>query len=319
MASSTFSFEGASGACVDRQRQSRGYLRYAIALLAVVLLLLGGLEAAMRIGYRHISRMEARTYAEYQAALLTRPGGPSRPTILLLGNSLLLQGVDYDALRNSMQPAATPVRFGIESTTYLDWYYGLKRLLREGAHPDFIVLCVSISQLLSDRISGEYPAHYLIQLQDLASAGKESGLDLTSTSGLLFAHYSLFYAGRNNLRNFAIYALDPSYAEVLHNLMIVPGRPHLSQADLVTAAQRLNRLKQLCRDYKVGFVFLLPPGFEESGQSLVEAGERAGIRMLMPVPESSWSEDHFKDGVHLNPAGALQFTKVLSSALLRLH
>jgi len=279
--------------------------------------LLAGLEAATRFCFNRISRIESRIRSDYLAALATRRGGSSHPTILLLGNSLLLEAIDYDGLRLAMEPRATPVRFVIEQTSYLDWYYGVKRLLSDGARPDRVVLCLSPTQLLANTIRGEYSAFYLIRTQDLASAGREAGYDLTEISGLFFARYSIFYAGRNNFRNFALNKVDPAYANVLHGFTDAPGRSPTDAEVLAGAAPRLSRLRLLCAQYNVRFDFLLPPSLGQGGQGLIEAGRKSGASVLAPVPPNSWKLDLFQDGFHLNHAGAALFTKLLAASLLQ--
>lgn len=207
-----------------------------VSTLVALVLLLACLEVATRIGFTRISHIEARIHTDYRSALQTRQGGPSHPTILLLGNSLLLDGLDYDGLRHELEPTARPVRFVIEATMYLDWYYGIQRLLSEGARPDRIVLCLNIPQLLSNRmLRSEYSAYYLIRTGDLASAGRDSGLDLTGISSLFFARYSMFYAGRNNLRNFALATVAPAYRDIAHSLASAP-EVALSDEDILEKA-----------------------------------------------------------------------------------
>lgn len=306
---STFSSEKAA--------LKRSYFRPIAGTLALLVFLLAGLEFGMREVYSRVSRIEARTHADYQAALAIRPGGASHPNILLLGNSLLLEGIDYDGLRRAMEPRATPVRFVVESTTYLDWYYGIRRLLASGARPDRVVLCLSLSQLLTSRLRGEYSAFYLIQTPDLVRAGREAGLDLTGTSGLFFGRYSMFYAARNNFRNFALSRVDAPYEKTLHGFTAAPGAQFSDAEILAKAASRLGELRSICSQYGVEFTFLLPPGFGGGAEALAEAGRRTGTMVLVPVPLNSWKEDLYADGFHLNQKGATEFTRILASALLQ--
>ena len=307
MLSSTFSSE--------EETLKRSYFRPIVGTVALLLLLLAGLEFGTRLVFRRLSRIEARTNADYRAALATRPGGGSHRSILLLGNSLLLEGLDYDTLRRVMEPRTTPVRFVVESTAYLDWYYGIRRLLSDGARPDRIVLCLNLSQLLSNKIRGEYSAFYLIRTPDLVSAGREAGLDLTGTSGLFFGRYSMFYAARNNFRNFALSTVDAPYEETLHKFTVAPGAQWSDAEVLAGATPRLNSLRTICTQYGVGFTFLLPPGFEKGAEGLIEAGRKSGTMVLVPVPQNSWQQDLYADGFHLNHKGAEKFTRLLAATL----
>ena len=303
------------GSALNEQSRRRSYVRPIAGTLALFAVLLACLEGATRFGFTRISRIESRIHGEYARALAVRPGTPARPTILLLGNSLLLNGVDYESLQRTLAPRATAVRFVIESTAFLDWYYGIRRLLAEGALPDRIVLCLNVSQLLSSSIRGEYSAFYLIRTQDIAEAGRAAGFDLTRLSGLFLARYSLFYAGRSNFRNFALNAVDRSYADVLHDFITEPGPDFSDSEVLIQAAPRLNSLRELCAQYNIRFDFLLPPGFGHSEAGLMEAGKRVGASVLVPVPENSWGPNKYRDGFHLNQEGAAEFATLLAAAL----
>jgi hypothetical protein len=307
MASSTFSFE--------QQTASRSYYRPIVITAVMLSILLVSLEAVTRLAFARLSHIEARIATDYRAALTTRPGGQARPTILLLGNSLLLEGLDYPGIRRAMAPA-NPVRFVVESTSYLDWYYGIRRLLSSGARPDRIVLCLNLSQLFMSRLRGDYSAYYLIRTPDLARAGREAGIDLTGISSLFFARYSLFYAGRNNLRSFVLHTVDAPYADAIHALTVVSGGD-FTDHDALGAATRLDQLRALCAQYKVEFSFLLPPGFGHGSQGLMEAGRKANTPVLIPVAQNSWDSSRYTDNLHLNPAGAVEFTKLLAVELAK--
>jgi hypothetical protein len=292
------------------------YVRPIIGTLFMLVFMFAVLETATRLGFKRISRIESRTNAEYLAALGTRQSGPSDPTIMLVGNSLLRDGVDYDELRRTMALRAKPVRFVIESTTYIDWHSGIKRLLSEGARPDRVVLCLSLYDFLSNTIRGEYSAFYLIRTPDLVSVGKEAGFDLTGTADLFFARYSMFYAGRKNLRTFVLSSLNPAYAGILHQFTTHPGQPLTDAEVLAHAAPRLIELRSLCAQYSVDFEFILPPGFGTGSQGLIEAGRRSGTSVLVPVPQNSFALEMYSDGYHLNHDGAVRFTKILASKLV---
>ena len=143
-----------SSAQVDAAKE-RPFARAVCLWFILAALLLLVLEAGTRVGFHRISRIESRTAAEYtQVQAIRGPVRDGAPVILLLGNSLLLEGVDYDRIRTLMQRDARVVRFVIENTDYLDWYYGIRRLLAEGSRPAVIVLCLNTQQLRSSAIRG---------------------------------------------------------------------------------------------------------------------------------------------------------------------
>jgi len=67
--------------------------------------------------------------------------------ILLVGNSLLNEGVDFPQFTADMPTKWRIKRLVIESTTYIEWYYGLGRIFRDGARPDLVCLMLSWEQL----------------------------------------------------------------------------------------------------------------------------------------------------------------------------
>lgn len=82
-------------------------------------------------------------------------------------------------------------RLGIEQTHYLDWYFGLRRLLEEGLRPSLIVLSLATDQLASSFTLGEEFAHRQMSTQDFPLAIQETKLDRTTASTYLFAQRRL--------------------------------------------------------------------------------------------------------------------------------
>src|SRR5262249_38258814 len=90
--------------------------------VGLVLLMLA-LEFSAPIILKHFSRIERRINGELQTARGLQPKDEKgRPTVLLTGNSLILEGVDIDNLRAAL-PEYRVDRLAIEQTHYLDWYF----------------------------------------------------------------------------------------------------------------------------------------------------------------------------------------------------
>lgn len=301
----------------DERVATRHYARPIAAALVTIALLLCGFEVVTRLGFLRISRIESRTSKDYSAALALRRSD-SMPSVLLLGNSLLLEGLDVDRLRTALRNDAVPARFVIEQTSWADWYFGIRRLLAEGSRPNRIVLCLSVPQLIGDSLRGEYSAFYLIRTDDLLQAGKNSGYDLTKISGLFLARYSLFYAELNNFRNFILNRAEPGYAESLRRFNQARLPPISDAQVLATATRHFELMQSVCAPYRMRCDILVPPGFSPPGiQGLIEAGNRTGTTILVPAPPDSWGIEMFRDGYHLNSAGAERFTDALAAALSR--
>ena len=275
-----------------------------------LLLFCVALEAITRLGFTRLSHIESRISAEHRAALAVRRS-PGTRQILLLGNSLPLEGVALSQLQESLKGKAHVTRFVIEATEYLDWYYAIRRLFTEGSHPDLVLLCIDATHLNSSRIRGDYSAFYLFQTSDIPQIAKAANLDLTKTAGLFLGRYSLFYAGRTGIRNFALNHTDATYAELVRNLPPVAAAKQRNIDDEALEAARLSALQSLCRAHSTDFTLLIPPGFGTSEAALRRAAQASGVNVLIPVHEKEFGPNQYRDGYHLNEGGAKIFTERL--------
>ena len=300
-------------ATVSARARTGDYWRWSVRAIVCLALFCAGLEGLTRFGFSHISRIEARISQDHKTALAIRRS--DRPTVLLVGNSLMLEGIDYPRLGKALEGQAHAVRFPIEQTQYLDWYYGLRRLFDEGSQPDMVVLCMSAEHLITSRIRGDYSAYYLFRLADIPEIRREIHYDLTKTSSLVLSHFSLFYAGRSSLRNFVLVRTDPAYAEMLQRLAAPKAHFPPDQEIEPIAAARLADLRQLCSSHGARFAFLLAPGFGPGEAPLRVAGRRSNTDVLVPIHLNELGRDKFRDGFHLNSAGAEMFTDKVAELL----
>ena len=106
------------------------------------------------------------------------------------GNSLLLEGLDLPRAQQALASRYSVSRFVVEQTQYLDWYYGIRRLLAEGARPSILVMTLPTGHLISDGTRGEYFAHYQMQAGDIVEVARAANLDMTTASNFWFANWS---------------------------------------------------------------------------------------------------------------------------------
>jgi hypothetical protein len=290
--------------------------RATIALLIVLAGVFGTAEFASRFLFPRFSRIQRRIVGdEREVRELGAPAHNGQATVLVVGNSLLLYALDYPAFTSELAPDVKPVRYAIENTSYLDWYYGLKALFSEGVRPSTVVVCLNLAQTLERGVLGEYTARHLFRAQDLLAVGRDAGLDNTKTSGLFFAHWSAFYADRAHIRNYILNVSDPGYAEAMNTLARVP--PNLPPDDeaVYETRLRLRTIMKLCQEYHVDFVFVVPPSLKRRDDLLARAGTLENIPVDIPVPLGSLGPIYFLDGFHLNPKGAEVFTTALARDL----
>src|SRR6266567_3933514 len=104
-----------------------------IAILASVACVMLSAELLSRFAFPRISQIESRiTRDEHQIMAIASADRNSPPTVLLVGNSLLLRGLEYPRIRTELAPDAQVFRLVIENTEYLDWHYGLRHMFESG-------------------------------------------------------------------------------------------------------------------------------------------------------------------------------------------
>jgi hypothetical protein len=291
---------------------------HCIFLVCTVLGVLAGCEVAARYALQRISRIEKRTELERRAVLSMNKRSGSSLQVLVIGNSLLLEGIDFPSLQQSLKPEFQLVRYVVEQTAYLDWYYGMRALYSQGIHPDAVLLLLNAEQLASDEIRGDYFACRMMQARDVLSVSRDAGLSHTAAFGLLFARGSAFYGTRSETRKVLLSRVVPVIRE-LRPLLIPPEPPPADRQVVVrTAAERLNSFDTLVREHGGRFIFTEAPGLNPTdAASAREACERAGVPALVPLDPKSLSEKEFRDGFHMNPAGAARYTAALTPLLLQ--
>lgn len=273
-------------------------------------------EAISLFGLHRISKIERRIQNEYQdSRTLPTYSATNTPTVLLLGNSLLLFAVDMGDLHASVAGKYDIHRLAIEQTGYVDLYFLLRKLFRSGSRPHDVVLCLSVSQLIGDDSRGEYMARYMDAI-DVAAFSRRRGMDATSTSSYFFAHWSDWYANRTEIRKVLLGRLMPDARE----LAVVLGNRaahETSAAEIERKSEpRLRELKELCNQYGSHLTILVPASLgEDHTAALQRVGNQVGVRVLVPERPGEMSPSMFSDGFHLTASGARVFTGKLGPEL----
>jgi hypothetical protein len=322
MPSSISSSDHALGrARIDRSDRSVGHARidrFTIALLCTVLALLALIEAVSVVGFDRTSKVQRIELSERRTLLGVRDSEENDdPHIAVLGNSLMLEGVDISLLREKIGPAYVPVPYFVLATNYYDWFFGLKRLFAEGMRPRYVLLGLSPNQLAAPGIRGDYSARYLFQPSDLIDVVRETHMDATTASGFLLAHYSEYYSTREATRGFFMIRVLPSVGELFHSLAGSFRDPEIKEAVLEPlAADRLTALDQLCQANGSHFVLVVPPSYQKGAGIIGRVGRQRGVPVLLPVAEDEFDSSYYQsDGVHLNGKGSQVFTTRLAASL----
>jgi hypothetical protein len=315
---------GSAAAVVDAEQPATKRPEDAVwgirALLLLLLLIGALLESVARFGVPLINSNQRRIRQEYQQALsLGHAPGQNRISVFFVGNSLTMTDLDMPGLQEGLGPDYQPVRWSIDNTNYLDWYFGLHRVFREGGRPSVVAVGTLPRNLLRSRVRGGYFAHYLLHRRDLLEAAARTKADANSASDLVVAHFSGFYGSREEINKRLLTWMLPSFPEFGEALAGRTLSRRLEESDVRLIASRLAELKVLCTAYGARLVVWIPPTLSASEDAAVaQAGQRVGVDVLIPRPEDWLPRERFLDGLHLDKIGAARWTEALASRLLPL-
>ena len=297
-----------------------GALFYAKLLVAICALLIAAFEFLSDFLLKHHSETFARVSKQYAEAVKMRPANPGEPTsVLMIGNSLLLEGVDMDRLQKLTSSQMHIYPIFLEATGYYDWFYALQRLFREGAKPEVVVLGVGVNSFLANSVRQDYVPLMLFDMRDSLSVSSDLKLDRTATSNLLLAHLSVFWDTRAVLRTQILRHTVPHYTELVLLLKPQPAIPPPHQFQ-TTATSRLERLRELCEAHGAKLIILVPPTPSSEGavRQMTLASRTAGVDTLVPIDPTALSVKYYQsDELHLNSEGAQLFTSALATFLPR--
>ncbi len=295
---------------------NKGYL----VLLAALTIVFSGVELVTRYVVPNFDggmRINAR---EVKAAIALRPTVSPRH-VLVVGNSLLDNGVLFDEASRSLRPDIEAARLMVPDTSYYDWYYGLRRLFAEGARPNVVVLMLSPRQLVVSRIRESYSPYRMFRTRDILPAARELSLSNTETSSLYFAHYSAYFGYGDEVRKGILRRILPGLPLLMATMVFSNPAPLDPDKVFETANIRLVALRDLATAYNVRFVLLVPPSGESKGdeayQAVARAGAATGVPVLMPAGIGSIEPELYSDKFHLNSRGAKLFTPRFADALRR--
>jgi len=292
-----------------------------VLLLALCALFCGSVEFVTEHFFGRVSRIEKRRETEYNVAVAVRSAQTQRKiSTLVVGNSLLLHGIDFPQLQESVGPELELHRTVFENTYFLDWYYGLQKMFRAGAQPDLTVLVLSPAQLTSSGIDGDYTVHMLVDLRDLISFAQDTHADRNALSVFALDNLSFFFGSRAEVRTWILGKLLPDLPNLTRYFRAHYNLPTADENDVLDIAdRRLNRLRTLCERYRTGFILVIPPAIGDSGvEAVMRAGVEQGVPVLMPFRPGTLPVEDYSDEVHLNSNGAGKFTFALATDLRKI-
>jgi lysophospholipase L1-like esterase len=293
-------------------------LFYAKALAGACALLILVFEISSAYLLKHHSETYTRVSRQYAEALKVRPSKPAEPaSVLMVGNSLLLEGVDVQRLHELTAGQVRVYPVFLEGTGYYDWLYGLRKMFREGVRPQVVVLGVGVNSFLANSVRQDYVPMIFFDTQDAYEVASDLKLDHTATSNLLLAHSSAFWDTRSVIRTQILRHTIPRYRELVSLLKPQPAIPPASVFQ-ETADSRLQRLRELCEAHGAKLILLVPPTLssEVAIREMTAAAQKVGVQTLVPIDPTALSAKYYQsDELHLNPEGAALFTLELAASL----
>ena len=293
-------------------------LFYAKVLVGTCAILMVAFEFLSDFLLKDNSETYARVSLQYAEAVKMHPAKPGEPTsVLMIGNSLLLEGVDVDRLKKLTSGQMNIYPIFLEATGYYDWFYGLHRLFREGSRPQVVVLGVGVNGFLASSVRQDYVPMLLFDMRDSLGVASDLKMDRTATSNLLLAHSSVFWDTRSVLRTQILRRTVPRYRELVLLLKPQPAIPPPEQFQ-TTANSRLKQLRELCEAHNAKLIILVPPtpSSEDAVRQMTIASQKAGVDTLVPIDPTALSAKYYQpDELHLNSAGAALFTTALAEYL----
>jgi hypothetical protein len=295
-------------------------LFYAKVLVVLCAIFLAGLEILSVYLVKHHSLTYARVSRQYGEAIKVRPSRPGEPaSVLLVGNSLLLYGVDVDRLHELTSGRMRIYPIFLEATGYYDWLYGLRRLFSRGARPQVVVVGLPVDLFLGTGVRQDYPPLMLFDVRDVLGVASDLRLDNTATSNLLLEHSSTFWDRRSALRAEVLRRIVPHFEDLSSLIKTVPTIPQGPEFEAV-AISRLRTLRELCEANGAKLIMLVPPtpSSESAVRQMAITSEKAGVQTFVPIDPGALSSKFYQpDALHLNSEGAALFTSALATDLAR--
>lgn len=291
---------------------------YATAVVGLCAILVIVLELFSDYLLKHDSPTYARISEQYDEALKVRPAEPGEPSsVLMVGNSLLLHGVKVDRLRELTSSRMRIYPIFLEATGYYDWFYALRRLFREGARPDVVVVGVGVNYFLADSVRQDYAPMMFFDARDTLAVASDLHLDHTATSNLLLAHSSTFWDTRSAIRTQILSRMVPHLQDLFSLINPRPSVPEGPEFAAI-ANPRLQRLRELCEMHGAKLILLVPPTLASAVavSEMARAARMEGVDVSVPIDPQSLSASFYqRDGMHLNRDGATLFTSALARDL----
>ncbi|MGJ8642163.1 MAG: hypothetical protein ACSHX9_02045 [Luteolibacter sp.] len=248
--------------------------------------------------------------------------------VLVVGNSLARCGVDLkllgqnsDWLPNSEGAHVRAELFAPDSSSVIQWSWGLKRYFQNtGSYPDTILLFTGRTHLLDVRTMPETLGAYYVGTRDLGEA-YNSMRDSEESLRVLLGAGSHLLANRDRIRPRIGYSYLPGFLTAWPTLTVGAGNGDDVKEEQPQEAgtESLERLIATARkmNSKLHVISVpLPEPYQIPDEVLRLLAETdTPFHDLSTLPGITPSQ--FPDGYHLDEAGSAIFTRAILDALRR--
>jgi len=245
-----------------------------------------------------------------------RPAGPGEPaSVVMIGNSLFLHGVQVERLRELTSKSLRIYPIFLEGTGYYEWLYGLRRIFRLGARPQVVVVELDVTGFLWNGMRTEYSPMLFFDTPDVLNVGSDLDLDRTARSNLLLAHWSAFWNMHSVVRTQILRLFVPHINDLLFSITQAQRQHSIDPESEAIVEARLKTLQELCERYGAKMLMLAPPTLssENALRKLVRVSRQLGVTTLVPTDPATLTARHYLvDGFHLNSEGAALFTAAIA-------
>jgi hypothetical protein len=305
-------------------------MTYAKVLCVICLVFVIGTEALSTYLLKRRSVTYRRVFEQISDAATARPARDGQPiSVVMIGNSLFLDGVQVERLRTLTSDNMNVYPVFLEGTGYYDWLYALRRIFREGGRPDVVVVQLEANSFLWNSVRTEYSPLLFFDAADMLEAGSALGLDHTARSSLLLAHWSAFWGTHSIVRTQILRHTVPHFADLFSLMPIRRNALTQVQQDISsepqfesTAALRMRTLGALCEGVGAKMIMLVPPtpSSENAVRKLAAVSKENNVPLLVPIDASTLTAQHYEpDAFHLNSQGAAIFTLAIARISDRLY
>jgi len=290
-----------------------------VLLLTLLAFFLGGVEVVARFGFNRISKDGQRWDKSWSEAVALRPtaeGGAK--TVLLVGNSLLDQGLSDEGLGRLRQEGIALHKLIALNTTLLDWRYAVARLTREGSRPSVLIIAFAPSQLSGKSLNLPSFAHSMLDWRDVRRASIEAGLDNTAAAEMFLAKASAWLGYRAGARNVVMQKVFPGARE-LSLAFLPPSVSGDERQHRLAALERVEAVAAQTESTGVSLQLILMPVPSSRDaiwrMNLVASLRESGVPVLDVHQCESFGPGDYSDGWHLNSTGAQKFEQMLGAAV----